>query len=146
MPDVDNFVISATARQIEADTALHNGDANLRKAMWSTTEPVTLFGAATSRAGSTPVAAAFDWLAYSFSQCSRFEVENIAAGVSNNLAYTVGYEHSSLLINGRPQAYTLRVTHIYRHEDGEWKIVHRHGDRRPEEVEGGLGIAGQPPR
>jgi ketosteroid isomerase-like protein len=23
---------------------------------------------------------------------------------------------------------TVRVTHVYRREDGEWKIVHRHGD------------------
>jgi ketosteroid isomerase-like protein len=22
----------------------------------------------------------------------------------------------------------LRVTHVYRRENGEWKIVHRHGD------------------
>jgi ketosteroid isomerase-like protein len=27
--------------------------------------------------------------------------------------------------------YTLRVTHVYRREDGEWRIVHRHGDRGP---------------
>jgi ketosteroid isomerase-like protein len=144
--EVDEFKAFATARQVEADTALHNGDAGLRKAMWSTTEPVTLFGAATSAAGSTPVHAAFDWLASSFSDCARFEVEIIAAGVSNNLAYTVGYEHSSLLINGRPQAYTLRVTHIYRYDNGEWKIVHRHGDRLPEEATLGLGIAARPPR
>ena len=26
---------------------------------------------------------------------------------------------------------TVRVTHIYRREDGEWKIVHRHGDSAP---------------
>jgi len=25
----------------------------------------------------------------------------------------------------------IRVTHIYRREDGEWKIVHRHGDVLP---------------
>jgi hypothetical protein len=72
-----------------AEIGRKSGDANLRKAMWSTTEQVTLFGAGTSRAGSTPAAAAFDWLASSFSQCSRFAVEIIAAGVSNNLAYTV---------------------------------------------------------
>ena len=23
---------------------------------------------------------------------------------------------------------TLRVTHIYRHIDGDWKLVHRHAD------------------
>ena len=23
---------------------------------------------------------------------------------------------------------TIRVTHIYRKEDGEWRLVHRHGD------------------
>jgi SnoaL-like domain len=26
------------------------------------------------------------------------------------------------------EPYTLRVTHVYRREDGEWKIVHRHAD------------------
>jgi SnoaL-like domain len=28
--------------------------------------------------------------------------------------------------------YTLRTTHVFRREDGEWRIVHRHGDRPPE--------------
>jgi ketosteroid isomerase-like protein len=26
---------------------------------------------------------------------------------------------------------TVRVTHVYRREHGEWKIVHRHGDSVP---------------
>jgi len=25
----------------------------------------------------------------------------------------------------------VRVTHVYRRENGEWKIVHRHGDEVP---------------
>jgi hypothetical protein len=29
------------------------------------------------------------------------------------------------------EPYTLRVTHAYRREDGEWKIVHRHADSVP---------------
>ena len=54
------------------------------------------------------------------------------AGVSGDLAYTVGFEHTSVSVDGVPvEPYTLRVTHIYRREDGEWKIVHRHGDAPP---------------
>jgi ketosteroid isomerase-like protein len=139
--EVDAFLTSVIARQTEADTALHNGDAGLRKALWSTNEPVTLFGAVTSDAGRDAVASVFDSLASSFSDCTHFELEVIAAGASGDLAYTVSYEHSSLLIGGQPQSYILRVTHIYRREDGEWKIVHRHGDRRPEDIDSGIRIA-----
>jgi ketosteroid isomerase-like protein len=53
----------------------------------------------------------------------------VAAGASGDLAYTVGYEHSTASRNNGPVTpNTLRVTHIFRREDGEWKIVHRHGD------------------
>jgi len=37
----------------------------------------------------------------------------------------------SLTVNGEPRSYTLRVTHVYRREDGQWRIVHRHGDTPP---------------
>jgi hypothetical protein len=30
--------------------------------------------------------------------------------------------------NGQPRTYTLRATQVYRREDGEWKVAHRHGD------------------
>jgi ketosteroid isomerase-like protein len=43
-------------------------------------------------------------------------------------------------MDGGPVApLTLRVTHLYRREDGEWKIVHRHADR-PRSIR-----AGKPP-
>jgi ketosteroid isomerase-like protein len=139
--EVDVFLTSIVGRQVEADTALHNGDAGLRKKLWSTNEPVTLFGAVVSAVGRDQVAPVFDALASSFSNCSQFEIEVIAAGASGDLAYTVSYEHSSLLIDGQPQSYVLRVTQIYRREDGEWRIVHRHGDRQSEDVDSGIRIA-----
>ena len=41
-------------------------------------------------------------------------------------------EHTSMSMDGVPlEPYTLRVTHVYRREDGEWKIVHHHGDPVP---------------
>ncbi|MEU0793082.1 nuclear transport factor 2 family protein [Amycolatopsis sp. NPDC005961] len=60
-------------------------------------------------------------------------VHNGDAGASGDLAYTVGFEQNTVSINGWPATYTLRVTHVYRREDGEWRIVHRHGDRPPDE-------------
>ena len=48
------------------------------------------------------------------------------------MAYTVGYERFTSLVDGGPaEAYTVRVTHVYRRENGEWRIVHRHGDLAP---------------
>jgi hypothetical protein len=102
--DVDTCLTSVITRQVEADTALHNGDAGPRKALWSTKEPVTLFGAVVSATGRDQVAPIFDSLAASFSDCSHFELEVIAAGASADLAYTVSYEHSRLLIDGQPQS------------------------------------------
>ena len=32
---------------------------------------------------------------------------------------------------GAPRPIKMRVTHIYRLEDGEWKLVHRHADFAP---------------
>jgi len=51
-----------------------------------------------------------------------------------DLAYTVGYEHSAVSIDGCPVVRNdLRVTHIYRPEDGTRRLVHRHGGGGPHE-------------
>ena len=56
----------------------------------------------------------------------------VAAGVSGDLAYLVGFEHIANSVVGIPvEPYTLRVTHIFRREDGEWRIAHRHADYVP---------------
>lgn len=132
MSELDDFLADVLPRQIAAEEALHNGDATPRLAMWSTQNPVTLFGALTSKRGPDEVSQTFRWLASRFSACTSYRFELVAAGASGDLAYTVGYEHSALSVDGVPaEPYTLRVTHVYRRENGEWKIVHRHGDRLP---------------
>ena len=75
-------------------------------------------------------ASSFAGCAAGFSNCAAYSFDLIAAGVSGDLAYTTGYEHTSVSWEGVPlEPYTLRVTHVYRRENGEWKIVHRHGDK-----------------
>jgi len=132
-PELEEFLATGLKRQVDADFALHDGDPEPRLALWSREDPVTLFGAAvpveSGRAGVENVA---HWLASRMSQSKKFDVELVAAGVSGDLAYTVGFEHSEYSADGGPvRSAVLRVTHIYRREDGEWRIVHRHGDHPP---------------
>ena len=129
MNDVNTFVDSMLPKLEAADTALHNGDAAARAAMWSHNEPVTLFGAAITTSGWDNIADTFNWLATRFSNCTAFTYEVLAAGVSDDLAYIVGIEHTTASIGDEPAApYSLRVTTILRREGDEWRVVHRHGD------------------
>jgi ketosteroid isomerase-like protein len=132
MSDLDDFLTPTLARQVEADKALINGDPGPRLAIWSTQDPVTVLGAMKDVIGSEEARRAFRWLATRFSNGTDFRFELVAAGASGDLAYTVGYEHTAFSMDGRPIApLTLRVTHVHRREDGEWKIVHRHADAPP---------------
>jgi ketosteroid isomerase-like protein len=121
------------SRLKDAETALHDGDAGPRFEIWSSNEPVTVLGAWKSATGQQEVGELFRMLEDSFSDCTSYAHDVVAADVSGDMAYTVGYEHTSASINGQPRTYTLRVTQVYRREDGEWKVAHRHADTVPEE-------------
>ena len=128
MSDLADFLATALPRQIETESAWHQGDLDARLALWSTQEPVTLFGASgVCSSGSDEVRRVFGRAVTQIVACRSFNYDLVAAGVSGELAYTVGYEHTSF-DPGPVQDYTLRVTYLYRREDGEWKLIHRHGD------------------
>jgi ketosteroid isomerase-like protein len=68
--------------------------------------------------------------AYSSSNAVEFEV--VAAGLSGDLAYLVGYERAmSSIEGGAAEDLGLRITQVYRRESGEWRLVHRHADPGP---------------
>jgi ketosteroid isomerase-like protein len=91
---------------------------------------VTLSGAwGPCKSGWEEVSPVFRWLASRFCGVTDYRLDLVAAGLSGDLAYTVGSERSALSIDGGPvQENVLRVTRVFRRENGEWKIVHRHGD------------------
>ena len=112
----------------EAELALHNGDAGPRRALWSRNEPVSVLGAWRNARGQHELDELFESLARSFSDCKSFAFELLAYDVAGDMAYTAGLEHTSASVDGEPRTYTLRATQVYRREDGEWKVAHRHGD------------------
>jgi ketosteroid isomerase-like protein len=133
MSDKEEFLVWAGSRLKDAEVALHNGDAGPRAAIWSRQDPVTVLGAWKSATGQQEVRELFAQLETSFSDCTSYRHEIIAADVIGDMAYTVGYEHTQASIEGEPRTYTLRATQVYRREDGEWKVCHRHADTLPED-------------
>ncbi|MFD7559309.1 YybH family protein [Streptomyces sp. NPDC059835] len=128
MNDRDDFLTWVRTTLREAEIALHNGDAAPRRALWSRTEPVSVLGAWRNAIGREELDTLFTDLAETFSDCTSYEFELQAYDVSDNMAYTVGLEHTSTSVNGQPRTYTLRATQVYRRENGAWRVAHRHGD------------------
>lgn len=130
--ETEKFLAEIVPAQTAAERALHDGDPGPRIQLWSHEDPVTLFGARLASVGWTEVEPTFVQVASWFDGSEKWEFEVIAAGASGDLAYTVGYEHDqATVVDGHPRVYTLRVTHVYRREDGRWRIVHRHADFPP---------------
>jgi ketosteroid isomerase-like protein len=57
------------------------------------------------------------------------QVELVQSYTSGDLAVLVVIEHQHATVGGLPaQDWTLRVTLVFRRDDGDWKLVHRHAD------------------
>jgi ketosteroid isomerase-like protein len=134
--DLDAFLGWVRSQLKDAEIALHNGDAAPRRAIWSRHDPVTVLGAWKSASGQQEVGALFAALEDSFSDCTSYAHEIIAADVVGDMAYTVGLEHTQASVNGQPRTYTLRATQVYRREGGEWRVAHRHADTLPDPDDG----------
>jgi ketosteroid isomerase-like protein len=112
---------------------VHSGDPSSWVTAWSHQEPVTVFGAGVRcRRGWPDVHRTIAWVASTFVDCQVYDYELIAADVHGDVAYTCGFErYTASRPNGDVVTNELRVTQIYRHEKGHWRIVHRHGDHPP---------------
>lgn len=128
MTDRDDFLAWVRSALYDAELALHNGDSAPRRALWSRNEPVSILGAWRNARGQLELDELFSGLARSFSDCTSYEFEVLSFDVVGDMAYTAGLEHTSASVDGDPRTYTLRATQVYRREQGEWRVAHRHAD------------------
>ena len=117
--------------------AMGSGDPAPYIDCWAVSEDATLFGAwGPIEKGHDRLVETFRWV------CGRFKSgtlvpEDVVAFESGDLAYTVGFEHGEVVVDkGAPAPMTIRVTHIYRRFDEEWRLVHRHADFPPADQRG----------
>ena len=133
MHAIEEFRTTMLAAHVDAEEAFMRGDPQPRIALWSRRDPVTLFGAAgMSESGSEQLERTFTWVASRFSQVTDYRIDVELVKVAGEIAYVLWFERCNASIAGRPvQPVTVRATHIYRREGGEWRIVHRHADNPP---------------
>jgi ketosteroid isomerase-like protein len=130
IPDQD--LADALDRLAEALAAMGAGDPEPYKACWADSDDVTLFGAwGPIEKGHRQLTETFRWVGSRF-KAGALVPENVVSHVSGDLAYTVGFERGEVSIDGGPATpMTIRVTHILKRVDGDWRLVHRHGDFPP---------------
>jgi ketosteroid isomerase-like protein len=118
-------------RYHEALGAIINGDPSGYKSIFSQRDDVTLgnpfgpFGR-----GRAEVEARLELAASMYSGGQTEEFETVSKLVTPELAYLVEVERCRAKVGDREEAapVAVRVTSIFRPEDGVWKLVHRHAD------------------
>jgi hypothetical protein len=116
----------------EANTAFVNGDASLLLALVSRSEQTSIFGGfGGHEAGWSQVGPRYEWAASQFHPSgAKVEFEYLDKYAGLEAAYSVAIERCTVRYVDRPgeHPHALRTTMVFRKEDGDWKIVHRHAD------------------
>ncbi|HUP93785.1 MAG TPA: nuclear transport factor 2 family protein [Burkholderiales bacterium] len=122
---------AALARLYAAMAKVANGDISDITALYAHTDDATSFyGWGGYEKGWQAVSKRWDWAGRQFKGGS-VSYENVTTVVSSELAYTTDIETFEARMEGmdQPTRWSNRVTHIFRLEDDEWRLVHRHANR-----------------
>lgn len=78
-----------------------------------------------------------DTVASRFKDGQQTNYENLAKYATHDLGYVLEAERFEAKVGGRRDKVriALRVTSIFRREDGVWKLVHRQGDPLVSEID-----------
>ena len=118
----------------KAQSRFISGDPTLWKQHASHRDDVTILGGfgGYGDKGWDKVGARYDWASSQYKGGgATVKVEYVSIVVSGDLAFTVGIERQEGARVGdqqHPGQRALRATQVFRREDGDWKLMHRHGD------------------
>lgn len=114
--------------------AMVNGDANALKAIWSHSEEVsTMHPVGGRQLGWEEVWNTWNQVSQ-VSTDGKVVLKEQVIWAEASLAYETGVEQAEFKIAGTKTSGDVRVTNVYRKENGSWKIVHHHTDIVPEMV------------
>jgi ketosteroid isomerase-like protein len=116
-----------------AQSQFINGDPALWKQHCSRRDDVTILGGfgGFGEKGWDAVGRRYEWASSQYKPGgATMKPEYISVVVTSELAYTVAIERQQDARVGThgPSARALRVTQVFRKEDGAWKLIHRHAD------------------
>ncbi len=118
-------------RRQEAASAYVSGDAMPLAEIVARTSPATFFGPRGGvRQGAEEVSAIYAQDAQHFAKGGDTHFEVLHYGWGGDFAYWVGFQRANARLMGRTEVepMNLRVTEVFRRENGEWRLVHRHAD------------------
>lgn len=116
-------------REALADVA--NGDVGRIKALYSHADDATsMYGWGGYEKGWDAISKRWDWAAQQF-RGGTVRHENVTTIVGTEITYTTDIETFDVTLPGmdQPTQWTNRVTHVFRFEEGGWRLLHRHANR-----------------
>ena len=125
-------VSAAIARLRAAMAKVANGDVSEIKRLYSPSADATSFyGWGGYEKGGEAVSQRWDWAGAQF-KGGTVRYENVSTVVTPELFYVTDietFENQRVADTDNITGWSNRVTHIFRREAGEWRLLHRHGNR-----------------
>ncbi len=125
-------VNAAIVRLHAAMAKVANGDVSAIKSLYSQTADATSFyGWGGYEKGAEAVSRRWDWAGSQF-KGGTVRYENVSTVATPEMFYVTDieiFEDQRVAGVEGLTGWSNRVTHIFRREAGEWRLVHRHGNR-----------------